>query len=259
MHRAFVTKPSALLSNLGRCAAILTMAACSSATAPPAAPSAAPPARPPTPTTVTQSNPGGDADDPHRAALERLLASPWGARSDKGDQVLAPLPDWENWRRVRYYGFDHLAGFRYGKEYHAVSVARVQELPPGTIARSETCLRAIEAWVRPQLKGFEVKLGPIDSKLTRWRDQALEIHTVDGWVSWGVGSSDFSAAWTAYPAYPNACLVFGIAVPWRDQRELAVRVRDRFVSEGLTLLQALTPDVPKTVTGPPKPTAALSP
>jgi len=256
MLRALVTLPPASLSILGFVAVILSLGACSSAAAPPAAP-AAPPPRPPTPATVTQAQPGGDAEDPHRAALERLLASPWGARNDKGDQIHAPLPDWENWRRVRYFGFDHLAGFRYGKAYHAASVARVQELPPGTVARSETCLRAVEAWVRPQLQGFEVKLGPIDSKLTRWRDQALEIHTVDGWVSWGVGSADFSAAWTAYPAYPNACLVFGIAVPWRDQKELAIRVRDRFVSEGLTLLQALTPDVPKTVLGPPKPTAQL--
>jgi hypothetical protein len=198
---------------------------------------------------VTQAEPGGDAEDPHAAALERLLASPWGARSDKGDQLLAPMPDWENWKRVRYWGFDHIAGFRYGKAYHAVSVARVQEMPPGTPATSEACLRAIEAWVRPQLQGFEVKLGPIESKLTRWNDKALEIHTVDGWVSWGVDNADFSAAWTAYPAYPNACLVFGLAVPWRDQRDLAVRVRERFVTEGLSLMQTLTPDPPKAVLG----------
>jgi len=73
----------------------------------------------------------------------------------------------------------------------------------------------------------------------------LEVHTVDGWVGWGVGSADFSAAWTAYPAYPGACLLYGIAVPWRGQKEIAMKVRDRFVSEGFTLLQALTPDKPK--------------
>src|SRR5687767_1348564 len=206
------TSPASL-SSLGLVFAILSAVGCSSS-APPPRPAA--PARPPTPATVTPAEPGGDAEDPHAAALERLLASPWGARSDKGDQLLAPMPDWENWKRVRYWGFDHIAGFRYGKAYHAVSVARVQEIPAGTPATSEACLRAIEAWVRPQLQGFEVKLGPIESKLTRWNDKALEIHTVDGWVSWGVDNADFSAAWTAYPAYPNACLVFGLAVPWRD-------------------------------------------
>jgi hypothetical protein len=120
---------------------------------------------------VTPAEPGGDADDPHRAALVRLLEAPWGARNDKGDQLLAPLPDWENWKRVRYWGFDHIAGFRYGKAYHAVSVARVQELSTGTTPTSEACLRAVEAWVRPQLQGFEVKLGPIESKLKRWREE----------------------------------------------------------------------------------------
>src|SRR4051812_24731153 len=80
------------------------------------------PLRPPTPASVTQKEPGGDAADPERAALERLLKEPWGARSDKDEQLLAPLPDWGHWKRLRYWGFDNLVGFRYGKEYRAMTV-----------------------------------------------------------------------------------------------------------------------------------------
>jgi len=90
------------------------------------------PMRPPTPASVSVKEPGGDAVDPERAALERLLGEPWGARTDKDEQLLAPMPDWEHWKRTRYFGFDHLVGFRYGNEHHAMVAVRVQELPENT-------------------------------------------------------------------------------------------------------------------------------
>ncbi len=223
------------------------------------------PMRPPTPASVSRKEPGGDASDPERAALERLLREPWGARNDKDNQVLAPLPDWENWKRLRYWGFDNLVGFRYGNEYRAMTVVHIHPLPQGVPAKSETCMRAFEDWARPQISGFDVRLKPFQVKLTRWRDQPLVIETVDGWVSWGIGSADFSAAWAAYPAYDDACLIYGVAVPWREQPELAKKVRDRFMQEGLANLQALTtekpyrhtsqPDAPPDAPKPPAPGA----
>jgi len=221
-------------------ALVVLGAGCSaSAQTPPSAPQ-----RPPTPTSVTRKEPGGDAPDPTRAALERLLREPWGARTDKDEQLLAPIPDWENWKRLRYWGFDNLVGFRYGNEYRAMTVAHVQVMPEGTPVKSETCMRAFEDWARPQIAGFDVKLQPFRVKIARWRDQPLVIQSVDGWVSWGIGSADFSAAWTAYPAYKDACLIYGVAVPWRDHEALAKKVRDRFVEEGLVNFQALTPEKP---------------
>src|SRR5690606_3693419 len=77
-----------------------------------------PPGAPPSPHTVTVAEPGGDAHDPHKAALERQLKEPWGARNDKDDQLHAPTPDWQNWKRVRYWGVDHFTGFRYGDDHH---------------------------------------------------------------------------------------------------------------------------------------------
>lgn len=214
----------------------LVALACASSPSPPRQP----PGRPPTPASVTKNEPGGDADDPHRAALERMLAEPWGSRNDKDDQVVAPLPDAPKWRRIRYWGFDHLTGFRYGKTYHAVGAIAVQEMPPGTPVRSETCLAAFESWARPQMQGLDVRFEPFQTKLARWREQPLVIQAMDGWVSWGISSTEFSAAWAAYPAYKDACLIYAVAVAWRDSKELAQKVRDRYVAEGFPNLEALT-------------------
>ena len=68
----------------------------------------------PTPTSVSKDNPGGDADDPDKAALLRLLAEPLGALTDKFETLRAAFPDWPNWRRVRFIGYPLRAGFRYG-------------------------------------------------------------------------------------------------------------------------------------------------
>lgn len=200
--------------------------------------------RPPTPESVTVKEPGGDAPDPERAALERLLGEAWGLRSDKDEQVLVPMPDWEHWKRTRYFGLEHLVGFRYGSEHRAMIAARVQDLPEGTPVRSEACMKVFEDWARPQIQGFDVRLSPFVTKVVRWRDQPLVIQSVDGWVSWGIGSADFSAAWAAYPAYKDGCLIYGVALPWRDQPDLAKKVRDRWMNEGFVAMNTLTTDKP---------------
>jgi hypothetical protein len=193
---------------------------------------AAPAVRPPSPESVSQKEPGGDAEDPHQAALLRQLAIPWGRRNDKGDQIHVPTPDWEHWKRVRYWGFEHLAGWRYGDKHHVVAVAVVHDVPTGEPNDSEACLRRFEAWARPQVKGFEIQLGSRGSREDRWREHTIVIEWADGWVAMGFERKEFSAAWAAYPAYPDACLIYAMAVPWRGHRELAQKVRDRWVDEG---------------------------
>ena len=196
----------------------------------------------PTPATVTVKEPGGDAVDPHEAALERLLSAPWGLRTDKADQVSVPMPDSDNWKRVRYYGVDHYVGFRYGDEHHAMLIAFVQELPAGTPMKSDTCVRSFEAWGLPQTHAFDVKFSPFESHLGKWQSQILESRSVDGKVNLGFEAAEFSGAWAAYPSYKDACLVLAVAVPWRDHPELAQKLRDRFVSEGFPRL-AVASDV----------------
>ena len=106
--------------------------------------------------------------------------------------------------------------------------------------RSETCLAAFENWARPQMQGLDVRFEPFQVTLAKWRDQTLVIQSMDGWVSWGISSTEFSAAWAAYPAYKDACLIYAVAVAWRDSKELAQKVRDRYVAEGFEKLEALT-------------------
>ena len=190
------------------------------------------------------AEPGGDAHDPHEAALRRQLELAWGARNDKDDQVWAPTPDWERWKRVRYRGFEHFTGFRYGDDHHVIAVVFVQDVPEGTPVKSETCLRRFEQWGRPQIQFLDVKFGKFDVQHKSWRDQPLEVRSVDGEFATGFTKTRFSAAWTAYPAYPGACLVYAMAVPWRDHDELARKVRDRWVNEGFPQMILRTTERP---------------
>ena len=199
-----------------------------------------PPGKPPTPETVTRAEPGGDAHDPHEAALRRVLEEPWGRRNDKDDQLHAPAPDWENWKRVKFWGIKHFTGFRYGDDHHVVGIVFVHDAADGEPTDSESCLRRFEKWAWPQVKSYEVDLGKIGIRQSRWRDHPITVKKVDGKVDSGFQRHKFSAAWAAYPAYPNACLVYAVAVPWRDHGALAKKVRDRYVEEGFSQMRPLT-------------------
>ena len=213
------------------CAAVL--AACSVAPR-------QPPGAPPSPSSVSREEPGGDAHDPHAAALRRQLSEPWGFRRDKDHQLIIPLADPAHHKRVRFWAVDHFLGFRYGKDYHVLNVVFVQDVPEGTPTDSRTCIRQAEKWGRPQLRGFEVKLRQFGTLERKWRRHEIVVKTVDGYVDFGLERREFSAAYAAYPAYPGACLVFAIAVPWREHEKLAKQVRDRWVDEGVPRVIPLT-------------------
>jgi hypothetical protein len=226
------------VTSVAACLLLVVSSGCGSA-APRKAPGA-----PPTPQSVTVAEPGGDAHDPHLSAIERMTVAPWGRRGDKDDQLNVPLPDWEYWKRVRYWGVEHFVGFRYGKDHHALAVGLVQDMPPDTHLTSAVCMRHFETWARPQIKGYDVKLQPMGVKHSRWREQPLEVHYVDGLVNLGFTTTQFSGAWAAYPAYPNACLIYAIAVPWRDHEQQAKKLRDRFVAEAFEQIEPLTTERP---------------
>ena len=202
-----------------------------------AQPVVAPPA--PTPTSVTRAAPGGDSADPHGAALQRLLQEPWGARSDRDQQLVVALPDAENWKRVRYWGVEHFLGFRYGSDHHAMVIVFVQEAPEEQPS-SEQCLRRFEAWGRPQIQPFQVDFDPFKPHHDKFRGKSLIALSVDGQLNWGFGRPQFSAAWAAYSLYPHTCLVSAVGVPWRGNEALAAQVRDRFVTEGFAKLEPVS-------------------
>jgi len=203
-----------------------------------------PPGAPPTPASITHDNPGGDASDPHEAALERQLNLRWGFQEDKDGQLRVPLVDWKNYDRVRYWVFDHFVGFKYGTDYHVLNAVVLLDVPDGTPMDPHGCMQRLEKWAFPQFKNFDVKVDETQYSEVRWRDHDITVKSMDGYVDFGLERRRFSAAYAAYDAYSDACLGFGVAVPWRDQKELAQKVRDRWVHEGVALLNPLTPKRP---------------
>jgi hypothetical protein len=195
-----------------------------------------PPGQPPSPQSISVANPGGDAHDPHRAVLSQLLTSAWAGQTDKDSQLVVPLPNAEKWKRVRFFGFQHFVGFRYGDDHHAVSVALLLDLPKDASPSSAACIGVFEAWARPQAKGYEVELGPISEQQATWRNQAVVVRSLDGAVSFAFSRKRFSAAWAAYPAYPGTCLIVAFAVPWGDHRTEARLVRERWATEAPIIL-----------------------
>lgn len=235
--------PSRLLLAQNAVAGIvfLAMLGCGTGSTPPANPPTK--VEPPSPESVTRDHPGGDSVEPHVAALTRLLESPWGHRVDKDDQLLVPLPDAEHWKRVRFFGVDHFVGFRYGKDHHAMVAVFVQKVEPADLS-SEKCLRRFEQWGRPLIQPFDVDFSPFTVRHGRFRKKPVITLAVDGSLTFGFSRPEFSAAWTAYPIYPDACLVAAVGIPWRKHPELARAVRNRFVEEGFGLLNPLTEEAP---------------
>jgi hypothetical protein len=202
------------------------------------------PPTPPTPSSITHEHPGGDAQDPHQAALQRQLDERWGWGEDKDGQLRIPLVDGKNWERVRYWVLDHFVGFKYGDDYHVLNAVFLDDVPDGTPFDSKTCMMRAEKWTYPQLKNFDVKFSDTRFTQSTWRGHRIMVKSMDGYVDLGFERKRFSAAYAAYPAYPNVCLVFGVAVPWREQKELAQKVRDRWIKEGVPRIAPLTPTRP---------------
>jgi hypothetical protein len=193
---------------------------------------------------VQQEEPGGDAPDQHAAALARLVTLPFGWGSDKDDQVRIMLPDAGMWKRVRYRGFEHLTGFRYGEDHHAISVVIVHDTREGRAPTSETCMRYAETLARPRARALSVETQPIvETKLT-WRGKPLIVHSTDGEFPFGFRRIAFAAAWVAYPAYESACLYQAFGVKYEGSPEIARRLRDRWVSEAATQVDIRTPTKP---------------
>lgn len=188
--------------------------------------------------------PTDEVRDAHWHALQRLLNERWSRRPDRDDQLLVPVADARNWKRVRFWLVDHFTGFRYGDDIDAVNVVLVQDVEEGVTPTAESCMKNAERWARPQIRSFDVRMGPVHSRKTEWRGIEVPVRTADALVDYGFGPTQFSAAWVAYPAYSDACLVFAFAVPWGEHRELAQQVRERWIEEGVGRIKPLTEQRP---------------
>lgn len=199
---------------------------------------------PPTQKSITLEHPGGDAADPQEAALRRQLEMPWGWATDKDDQLRVPMVDPGNMKRVRYWVVDHFTGFRYGSDFYVVNIVFVQDFPKDEEMDSRTCVQRAEKWGHPQIQSFEVKMKGLTQITTKWRNKPVVVKSVDGYVDIGFERRHFSAAYAGYPAYPDACLVFAMAVPWDKHEDLARQVRDRWVREAVPRIAPLTETKP---------------
>lgn len=179
----------------------------------------------------------------HRSALERQLAAGWGWGADKDRQVRVPLPDWQNWRRVRLFGIDHLAAFTYTKQHHtltAVFAVETRAKKPSSLS----CMDEFERRGMPEIRRHGVHIEPVAQSASRWDERPVLVHKTEGRVSFLFSRYEFSAAWTAYPAYDHGCLVYATVVLWDGQPELARKLLDRFVVEGVNQVRPLTPELP---------------
>lgn len=192
---------------------------------------------------MTKKMPGGNARDPHRAALLRQIDQKWGVQTDKDGQAHFPLPDPQNWTRVRFGLVKHFTGFRYGKKHHAITSAFVIDLKEGDAATSSSCVQRFEEHARPQVSNFGGKVSEISTDVRAWSDKPLVVRQATGKIDVLFKHYEVAAAWTGYPAYPGKCMIYAVAVPWRKQRALAESVRSKFV-DGFERFRPLTPEAP---------------
>jgi len=149
------------------------------------------------PESPSPEEPGGNAAEPHAAALGRLLFEPWGWRNDKQDALHVPLADWEKWRRVRYYGVPSFVGFRYGDAHHAVSGVWIRPVEPGDDGTVETCLERFESWGAPQAQAFGVDMGEATTSKQRWAKGDVVVRAVDARIDSIFGKRSYAAAYGA--------------------------------------------------------------
>ena len=200
---------------------------------------------------VNREEPGGDANDPHRAALHRLLEEPWGWRNDKQDVLHVPLPDWSNWRRIRYYGMPSFVGFRYGDDHHAVIAIWVREVDEGTSLAQ--CLDDHEKWGKPMANAFGLRVERGAAIQSPWSpipgpkpEGPLEVltRTLEAELDTLFVSGNYFAAYAAYAMWPKTCTIFAVAVADRGSKDLARQVRDRYVADGFWRLERHTETAP---------------
>lgn len=203
-----------------------------------------PPGSPPSPQTITREEPGGDAHDPHRAALTRLANEPWGFRTDREEALRIPMPDWGNWRRVRFFGMPTFAAFRYGDAHHAVIAVWVRKLEPGQRDDLDSCLDRFEKWGEPTARTFRLKTGRPQTSRARWAKGEVVVRSLEARIDSLLSKKSFAAAYAGYRMWEGTCTVLGVAVASRDTEREARAVRDRYAREGFARMVQIMAKTP---------------
>ena len=186
---------------------------------------------------------GGEGGVEHAAALEQLKVGVVSFGADKQHSVRVPLPDAPHWTSVKFWGVPSLAGFRYGKAHHAIVglfVTHVKDnKEPGA------CAKSFEQWAQTFIEAFDARLTFQPPGAFVWKGAIVEASSIDAKSAMLADQDEYRSGYAAYPAWDNACLIAGIAVPARGEVERATAVRDRFLKDALPKLEIAAKDEPK--------------
>lgn len=220
-----------------RCLLLVSVLFVATACGKPAAPTQ-PAGNPPTPKTVTAANPGGDANDPEFAALDRLAKEPWGFQRDFWNTLHIPLADSQKWQRTRITGNPTRASFRYGKQHYAV--ATIWYTPIEGANDPEACMAKFIDYASPAADAYGIQV--MSRERLRMTQSVgadvlpISVELLAGRLDSLLGRNDYLGAIIAYQSFPGTCLVEGFAVVATHHPTLAKQIRDRWVSEGATRL-----------------------
>lgn len=205
------------------------------------APSAQPPGQPPTATSITRANPGGDAADPEGAALQRLLDEPWGKRRDRFNSLSVPLADAKKWRRVRIWTQPTRATYRYGDDHYAVVTVIYTTIEGRN--DPDTCLADFWQKAAPLADAYGVRIGEVQrlqgTQEVDGQTLPLAFKILEGGMESMFSSAEYVGAVAAYQSWPDTCLVHAFAVKSGRHRDLAIKVRQRWLTEGAPNLRWL--------------------
>ncbi|MCL2822612.1 MAG: hypothetical protein FWD57_01350 [Polyangiaceae bacterium] len=205
----------------------------------------------PTPVQSTESAPREDAPaiakSPELADLERLLTEQWGWRNDKQDVFHFPLPDWNKWKRVRYWGMPAFVGFRYDDSHRVVSGLWLRKLRSDDPEDPNVCFDRMNEWSKPAAKAYQTKLtfGPRTTASWKYKDDVL-VQSIDAEITSLFARRVYRAVIGISFGWPRVCVMYGYA--FRDLEidgdNTASRVRDRFAAEAYSRLTVKDPQRP---------------
>lgn len=183
---------------------------------------------------AADAKPKTTSDDPEEADLLRLANEPWGFRRDHWNTLHIPLVDWKTWKRIRIWGNPTRATYRYGDDHRAVDTTLYTAIEGPN--DPETCMAKFMDYATTTAQAYGVQLG--DSQLVKMNqiinDKArpMLVRLLDGRIESIIANDDYVGAIAVYQSFPGTCLVRGFAVVATNHRDLAIKVRDRWVSEG---------------------------
>ncbi len=182
----------------------------------------------------------GGPKSEHPEAIGHLLDAPWAARVDRRRTVSLPLPDGASWTHVKYWGVTTLAGYRYGDEHH-VALAIFSFTPPkgDKVATVDGCAKRLHDWGTERAQTYDVEISDPRIEEIAWPPGGTtraKIFVVDARRRSILGTKRYAAAYAVYPAWNEACLSVGFAVPEGAAANDARALRDRMVRDALPAL-----------------------